>query len=146
LNTVLGQFGSWAVGFPTLFDFLDFFQPQLRFVTTMESSQKGPIASTIQDKLSEAFIPEHLEILNESYMHNVPAGSETHFKVVVVSDKFGEMTNLVARHRAINEVLANELSTGVHALSIVAKTPEQWSKMHNPKVDPSPKCRGGFGK
>ena len=87
--------------------------------------------------------PVHLEIINESHMHNVPRGSETHFKVVVVSDKFKDV-NLVSRHRLVNGVLASELQTGVHALSIVAKTPEQWGHGHT--VDSSPACRGGFGK
>ena len=40
----------------------------------------------------------------------------------------------------------NPNPSGVHALSIVAKTPEQWEKMSNNDIDPSPKCRGGFGK
>ena len=63
------------------------------------------------------FQPSHLEVINESNMHNVPKGSETHFKVVVVSDSF-EGLSLVKRHRAVNEVLAQELQSGVHALSI----------------------------
>ena len=48
-------------------------------------------------------------MINESSGHNVPKGSETHFKVVVVSDSFdGQM--LIARHRMVNEILADELS------------------------------------
>lgn len=47
-----------------------------------------PIENSIRKKLSESLTPHHLDVLNESYMHNVPKGSETHFKVVVVSDKF----------------------------------------------------------
>ena len=34
----------------------------------------------------QAFAPLHLEVTNESHMHSVPAGSETHFKVIVVSE------------------------------------------------------------
>lgn len=45
----------------------------------------------IVNKLSTAFKPSHLEVINESYMHNVPKGSETHFKVVVVSEKFNDL-------------------------------------------------------
>nr|SVE94017.1 EOG090X0K4K [Scapholeberis mucronata] len=108
------------------------------------SSNDKPIESSIQAKLSREFAPEHLEILNESYMHNVPKGSETHFKVVVVSNKF-ENTSLVQRHRMVNELLQNELKTGVHALSIVAKTPSQWENS-NKTVDKSPACKGGFGR
>ena len=78
-------------------------------------------------------------------MHNVPKNSETHFKVVVVSKEF-EGQNLVSRHRMINSCLQSNLESGVHALSIVAKTPEQWEAMSSQKVDPSPACRGGFGK
>ena len=106
----------------------------------------GPVESRIAEKLQEAFQPLiHLQVLNESYMHNVPKGSETHFKVVVVSDQF-ENKNLVARHRAVNDTLSEELSSGVHALSIIAKTGTQWSQISKQSVEPSPNCRGGFGK
>ncbi len=69
--------------------------------------------------------------------------SETHFKVVVVSQSFSGQP-LLARHRAIQACLQSELDNGVHALSIVAKTPEQWAKTS--EVKPSPTCVGGFGK
>ena len=119
----------------------------LKFRTLkMSVNPEGPISTTITKKLTETFLPLHMDIINESYMHNVPKGSETHFKVVIVSEKFKEMKNLIARHRAVNETLAEELSSGVHALSIVAKTPEQWEKMAQNGIEPSPKCRGGFGK
>lgn len=52
------------------------------------SSVSGTIANAIKSKLQTALETKHLEIINESYMHNVPKGAETHFKVVVVSDKF----------------------------------------------------------
>ena len=110
---------------------------------SMSTSSLGPVALSIQNKLSEQLSPVHLEIINESHMHNVPRGSETHFKVVVVSERFQD-TKLIARHRLVNDVLAAELQTGVHALSIVAKTPEQWGQGQT--VDSSPACRGGFGK
>ncbi|PRP80829.1 hypothetical protein PROFUN_11244 [Planoprotostelium fungivorum] len=94
--------------------------------------------TTVQDqirgKLDQKFSPVHLgvsrafvNVINESYMHNVPKGSETHFKVVVVSSNF-EGQGLVDRHRAVNELLSDELKSGVHALSILAKTPAQWEK------------------
>ena len=43
----------------------------------------------------------HVEIINESHMHNVPKDSETHFKVVVVSPNFSG-TSLIARHRTVS--------------------------------------------
>jgi BolA protein len=50
-----------------------------------------PMEHAIRKKLTEALNPVQLDIFNESYMHNVPPGSETHFKVVVVSDKFDNL-------------------------------------------------------
>lgn len=72
--------------------------PSTRTVTILRSSSRqmessaGPIAQSIQSKIKTGAEPEHLEIINESYMHNVPKGSETHFKVVVVSQKFEGMS------------------------------------------------------
>lgn len=57
-----------------------------------EVNGNRPVEQTIQRKLTDALNPVHLDIFNESYMHNVPPGSETHFKVVVVSDKFHNMS------------------------------------------------------
>ncbi|XP_037084189.1 DNA-binding transcriptional regulator BolA-like [Pollicipes pollicipes] len=103
----------------------------------------GPVSRSIQSKLSQ-LKPSHLEVINESFMHNVPKGSETHFKVVVVSEAFSRKPP-IQRHRLVNGLLRDELAAGVHALSIVAKTPEQWAAAEG-GVSPSPKCLGGFGK
>merc|ERR1712066_157501 len=116
---------------------------QIFYRSLRKMSAEGPVFKSIHEKLSEKFAPSHLEIINESYMHNVPKGSETHFKVVVVSEKFLD-TKLIARHRMVNDSLREELQTGVHALSIVAKTPAQWGE--GSTVERSPACRGGFGK
>ena len=59
------------------------------------------IQDQIETALSEALQPSHLEVINESHMHNVPPGAESHFKVVVVSGAFLEQ-DLVNRHRMIN--------------------------------------------
>ncbi len=103
----------------------------------------GPVEREIWRKLGgDEFAPVHLAVLNESHMHNVPANSETHFKVVVVSDVFHGVP-LLARHRRVQAALKAELQPGcVHALSIVAKTPAQWEKSEG-KVEPSPNCLGG---
>lgn len=81
----------------------------------------------IETKLRQTLSPEHLEVENESSRHNVPAGSETHFKVIVVSKRF-EGRTLVARHREVYGLLGEELKDGVHALSIQAHTPAEWEK------------------
>lgn len=95
----------------------------------------------IQDKLAGAFAPVHLEVINESSGHNVPAGSETHFKVVVVAEAF-DGQGRVARHRRVHELLAEELGGGVHALSVKAHTPREWTDRGGVVAD-SPACRGG---
>ncbi|EAS63917.1 transcriptional regulator BolA [Photobacterium angustum] len=98
------------------------------------------IQQRIEHKLHDAFAPKHLEVLNESYMHNVPPGSESHFKVVVVSAQFNDQ-RLIARHRAINSVLADELANDIHALAIHTYTEAEWSELMAAPASPS--CRGG---
>ena len=95
---------------------------------------------TITNKLQEAFQPEHLDVINESYMHNVPEGSESHFKVVIVTDDFKEKM-LLARHRLVNKVLEDELNGGIHALALHTMTMEEWFKKGG--VPESPLCMGG---
>merc|ERR1711874_654602 len=109
--------------------------------TTVTASK--PVEAAILNKLTQKLNPVHLQVVNESFVHNVPKGSETHFKVLVVSDSFSSLP-LIKRHRLVNSALQEELNSGVHALSIVAKTPEQWNE--GEKVERSPDCRGGFGK
>lgn len=112
--------------------------------SAMADAPAFPVTETITQKLRSHFEPLHLEVINESKNHNVPKNSETHFKVIIVSTKFEDL-KLIERHRAVNTLLRDELKTGgVHALSIKAKTPEQWSK--NNTVEPSPKCLGGSKK
>jgi BolA protein len=98
---------------------------------------------TITKKLNDAFKPEHLEVINESYMHNVPEGSESHFKVTIVCDDFnGKM--LIARHRMVNKVLQEELESandGIHALALHTMTMQEW--FDKGKAPDSPECLGG---
>jgi BolA protein len=96
---------------------------------------------TIQQKLQDAFAPIHLEVINESHMHSVPEGSESHFKVVVVSSAF-EGEKLIGRHRKVNEVLTEELHGGIHALALHTLTPEDWFNRGG-TVEASPPCLGG---
>lgn len=58
----------------------------------------NPVEQSIRTKLTANLNPKHLDIINESFMHNVPAGSETHFKVVVVSDKFDGLPLIKVRN------------------------------------------------
>ncbi len=98
------------------------------------------IQQTITSKLEQALSPEHLEVINESHMHNVPEGSESHFKVVIVSDAFKDKM-LLARHRMVNKALQEELEGGVHALALHTLTMEEW--FEKGKAPESPLCEGG---
>lgn len=73
-------------------------------------------------------------------MHAVPPGAESHFRVVVVSDAFAGLSR-VARHRRMNALAAEELASGLHALSLQAFTPEEWAAQA--PVHASPPCLGG---
>lgn len=99
------------------------------------------VENTITRKLAEALDPSHLEILNESGNHNVPAGSESHFKVVLVASAF-EGQRLVTRHRMVNKVLAEELNGVVHALALHTYTAPEWRARHG-DAPMSPPCLGG---
>lgn len=84
--------------------------------------------------------PQFLEVINESHKHNVPAGSESHFKVTIVSDEFnGKM--LLARHRMVNNILVDELHS-IHALVMHTMTIGEWYE-NNGKSNESPPCLGG---
>ena len=67
------------------------------------------IHTAIEQKLLDAFNPIHLDVVNESANHNVPPGSESHFKVVIVTPQFEGM-RLLQRHRAVNAIVAEELA------------------------------------
>ncbi|KGJ90232.1 transcriptional regulator BolA [Thalassotalea sp. ND16A] len=99
------------------------------------------IKTIIEEKLNQAFSPFHLEVINESNMHNVPEGSESHFKVTIVSEKFDGL-RLIGRHREVNSVLADELANHIHALAMHTYTPQQWQTMNADKVPNSPNCMG----
>ena len=90
----------------------------------------------IEQKLQQAFAPSHLTVSNESQMHRVAPGAESHFKVVLVSEQFVGRRPL-ARHRAVNSVLADELAGAVHALALHTYTPDEWlQRGESPRTAP----------
>ena len=99
------------------------------------------VQQSIETKVAEALTPVHLDVINESHMHSVPPGSESHFKLVVVSDAF-EGKSLVQRHQAVNGILADELKGGIHALSMETLTAPEWQQRDGRTMD-SPACHGG---
>jgi BolA protein len=86
------------------------------------------MADQIRRKLAQALAPLELDVIDDSARHAGHAGArpegETHFRVRIVSSGFAGM-NRIARQRRVHDILADELRTHVHALSIEAKTPEE---------------------
>jgi BolA protein len=101
---------------------------------------KLSVQHNIESKLS-VLNPIHLEVVNESHMHSVPKNSETHFKIVLVSEDFLGM-RAVKRHQQIYGLLSEELEGSVHALALHLYTPVEWSG----QSPDSPNCLGGNGK
>lgn len=85
-----------------------------------------PVRDVITEKLTAAFAPESLRVVDEPHQHAGHAGhrpgGESHFRVYIVAQAFKGKTR-VERHRMINETLAHELAEGVHALAIHATAP-----------------------
>ena len=96
---------------------------------------------SIEQKLNEAFSPLQLEVVDESHMHSVAEGAQSHFKVTLVSESFQGQT-LVTRQRAVNRLLAEEFASGLHALALHTWTPEEWFEKGGRAPD-SPPCLGG---
>jgi len=99
------------------------------------------IQEQITEKLTHALRPVYLQVSNESYMHAVPADAETHFKVVMVSNRFSELRP-VARHQLVYRELAAEMSGPLHALALHTYTEAEWAAAGE-QVPDSPECKGG---
>ena len=86
------------------------------------------VEDQIREKLTRAFAPVALEVVNDSHRHAGHAGSpgtgESHFAVKVVSAAFAGKSR-VERHRLVNQALAAELAGPVHALAIDARAPDE---------------------
>ncbi len=99
------------------------------------------IQQQIEERLRQALAPRWLEVVNESHMHSVPPNSETHFRVVAVSEAF-EGQRVVARHRQVYAALAEQLAGPVHALALHTYTPDEWRERAE-QAPASPDCLGG---
>jgi BolA protein len=89
------------------------------------------VKDQMTDKLTKALAPTQLIVTDDSHHHaghmehpgGVAPRGETHFSIKIVAQSFSGQSR-IARHRRIHELLQAELSTGVHALAIDAKAPE----------------------
>ncbi len=84
------------------------------------------VADRITRKLTEAFRPDDLKVVDESHLHKGHAGhrpeGESHFRVKITAGAFKGKTR-VETHRMVYEALKGEIARGVHALAIEAKAP-----------------------
>lgn len=94
----------------------------------------------IEQQLTLTLAPSVLEVENESHMHNVAPGSESHFKVTIVSDEFDGLS-LIKRHRLVNKTLEQEIAK-IHALALHTMTKDEYFEKGG-KVADSPLCAGG---
>jgi BolA protein len=86
--------------------------------------------------------PERLALTNESSMHAVPPGSESHWNLIIVSQAF-EGLPLVKRHRSVYDTLGKDVMQGIHALTMKTLTPKEWEDAGGVVTNPAPPCRGG---
>lgn len=86
------------------------------------------VEATIRSKLTEAFAPSRLEIVDESHLHEGHVGArpegQTHFRVEIVSAAFDGLSR-VARQRQVYSALADELAGPVHALALKTMAPAE---------------------
>ncbi|KAF9116441.1 hypothetical protein BGX27_002473 [Mortierella sp. AM989] len=101
----------------------------------MASQQdEGPLTSSIRATLTDLLTPASLEIINDSSKHahhsamRGVSSKETHFRVNVVSEAFAGKSTM-QRHRLIYGALGKEFESGLHALSLNTKTPEEIAKL-----------------
>ncbi len=100
-----------------------------------------PIKEAIENRLQLALQPDFLEVINESRQHNMLPGSESHFRVTIVSDRFVGK-RLLERHQLIYTTLEKELERSIHALALHTMTPDEWFEKAGKVID-SPLCLGG---
>ena len=97
---------------------------------------KVSIEENIINTLNENMSISSLKIVNESFMHNVPINSETHFKIVIVSNDFDNLS-LLDRHKLVYKSLGT-LVNKVHAISIHSFNINEFKL--NPMILDSPEC------
>jgi BolA protein len=87
------------------------------------------LVTSIKEKLTAALNPTHLEIIDESQKHagHIGAKKGGHFAITIVSPQFVNQS-LIQRHRMVYEAVNELMKTSIHALSIQAQTPEEFSK------------------
>ena len=96
------------------------------------------IQSLLERKLQEGLKPLILKVVNESPNHNVPEGSESHFSVLIVSEKFSGLS-LIKRHQMVHNLIEKQIKEQVHAFSQQTLTPKEFEERGG-QLPSSPPC------
>lgn len=96
------------------------------------------IQKALEEKLNTGLSPLILKVINESPDHNVPEQSESHFRVLIVSDQFKGLSP-IKRHQKVHNLIKEELKI-VHAFSQSTFTSEEWVNGGG-KIPASPPCQ-----
>ena len=99
------------------------------------------IRPILESKL-ESLAPVHVRLLDESHMHSVPPGAESHWNLVIVSASF-DGQSLLTRQRAVWAALGDDVRTRLHALTMKTLTPAEWRAKGGAVENVSPPCLGG---
>lgn len=85
-------------------------------------------AQAIEDALRQSLSAQHVEVIDQSSLHEGHLGAQGggHFHVVVVSERFRGLSR-VAAQRAVYDALAELMENEIHAISMRTLTPEEWS-------------------
>ena len=118
----------------------DKYKLHVNSIISYNIKENHSIENKIINTLNKCMNISSLKIVNESFMHNVPVDAESHFKIIIVSEKFFEI-RAVKRHQLIYSVLNEEMQK-IHAIAIHPFTPEEWKEKTGESLD-SPKCLGG---
>ena len=104
--------------------------------TLKTSNRQMKIALKIKTLCCNSININSIDIINESHLHNTPLNSETHFKLIIVTDDFVGL-KLIERHKKVHKVLAGLLDN-IHALSMHLFTSEEFKD--NKSDLESPQC------
>ena len=94
------------------------------------------VQNKIEKLLKDNLNVSNLLIRNDSYKHNVPPNSESHFNVQIVSDDF-EGLSQIQRHKTVYKAVGALLAE-IHAFSITAMTTSEFKE--NPSLRDTPDC------
>ena len=94
------------------------------------------VQNKIEKLLKDNLNVSNLLIRNDSYKHNVPPNSESHFNVQIVPDDFEDLSQ-IQRHKIVYKAVGALLAE-IHAFSITAMTTSEFKE--NPSLKDTPDC------